>query len=179
MKCPKRLYDKSKICSFDLGHDLGHDLGQLLFKLLIIIEFNLGHNIRQVFLNKVRMAGNIYQEISTVFISLDSSRCRTVILQFPLYGGYACGSTFSQFQFFQEFTQSAVTVFSATERLCFSHHIQRNGAVGTSVIQDGDSVWLDCNLRLAPVIRRKAAEWRPSIYKEMKAALTTSSGGRK
>ena len=36
--------------------------------------------------------------------------------------------------------------FSATERFCLSHHIQRNGAVGTSVIQDGDSVGLDYNL---------------------------------
>ncbi len=57
-----------KICSINIGHNIGHNIGQFLFKLIIVKYINIGHNIRQVFLNKVRMAGIIYQEISTVLI---------------------------------------------------------------------------------------------------------------
>ena len=71
MQSNKDLENMFKICSINIGHNIGHNIGQFLFKLLIVRYINLGHNIRQVFLDKVWMAGNIYQEISTVFISLD------------------------------------------------------------------------------------------------------------
>ena len=50
-----------KVSPNNIRHNIRHNIRQLLIKLFIVKQINIGHNIGQVILDKVGMAGNVNQ----------------------------------------------------------------------------------------------------------------------